>query len=220
MSFESWVAFCGIALLATTTPGPAALLVSVNSLAHGFLKSLFTVLGNASGLFIMSGCSVAGLSALVAHSAVAFTMLKMIGAFYLIYLGIKYWQTGLGSFKTPGEPAKTGENRTESHVVEATKSGFNLYLQGVVIALTNPKAIVFTTALFPQFIAPSAPLLPQFSLLVISFMALSCLCLSGYALIAHTTKDKSQNIIANKVSGKIAGATFFGAGCYLATSSQ
>ena len=80
MQIESWLAFCAMALLATATPGPAALLVSVHSVSYGFKKSLMTVLGNVSGLFVMSTFSVLGLSTLVLHSAVGFTLLKLAGA--------------------------------------------------------------------------------------------------------------------------------------------
>lgn len=206
MAFENWIAFCAIALLATATPGPAALLVSVNSVSYGFRKSLFTVIGNMTGLFIMSGFSVIGLSALVLHSAVGFGVVKIAGAIYLIYLGLKMWRHGLV--------------KLETRKTQGAKSNWSLYVQGVLIALTNPKAIVFTTALFPQFISLAEPLLPQFSLLVLSFMSLSLICLSAYGLLAHAARHKAQKIVSNKASGKMVGGTFIGAGCYLATTSN
>nr|WP_275442957.1 LysE family translocator [Pseudoalteromonas sp. OOF1S-7] len=193
--------------MATATPGPAALLVSVHSLTFGFKKSLFTVLGNVTGLFAMSGLSVLGLSTIVLHSAVAFTVIKVLGALYLIYLGVKLWRHGLGTVDVHDS------NRSNSHVL-------NLYCQGVLVALTNPKAIVFTTALFPQFIDVSVPLVVQFSVLVFSFMSLSVMCLCSYALMAQSAKYKTQNANSGTWLGKLFGSSFIGAGCFLATTSR
>ena len=207
MQFESWIAFCSIALLATATPGPAALLVSMHSLSFGVNKSLATVVGNVTGLFVMSGFSVLGLSAVVLHSAVAFIFVKVLGAMYLIYIGIKLWRNGV-------ETIDVGETKS------AKNSVFSLYTQGVIVALTNPKAIVFTTALFPQFIDVSDTLLPQFLILVFSFMSLSFICLCTYSLMVQRTKAKVKSAASGKRLGKVLGSTFIGAGCFLATASR
>ncbi len=199
--------FCSIALLATATPGPAALLVSINSLSFGFKKSLVTVLGNVTGLFIMSTFSVLGLSAVVLHSTVAFTVIKIFGAAYLVYLGLKLWINGIGSIEIGSTKLSRG-------------SSLSLYKQGVLVALTNPKAVIFTTALFPQFIVADDPLMFQFSILVFSFMLLSFICLSFYALIAQRAKARTKNTRVQKLLGKIFGATFIGAGCILATTPE
>nr|WP_228550619.1 LysE family translocator [Endozoicomonas sp. OPT23] len=193
--------------MATATPGPAALLVSVNSLSVGVKKSLVTVLGNVSGLFIMSGCSILGLSAVVLSSSVAFTIIKVLGAVYLIYMGLKLWNNGIGKLEACSSQGK------ESH-------SFRLYMQGVLVALTNPKAIVFTTALFPQFISVTEPLLPQFALLVSTFMALSFICLSFYAVLAQRAKSNTRQLVSGKILGRIFGSTFIGAGCILAGASK
>ena len=207
MEFENWLSFCSIALLATATPGPAALLVSINSLSYGFKMSLATVLGNITALFVMSGVSVLGLTALVIYSAFAFTMVKIIGAAYLIYLGLKLWKSGI-QFEQPRAQRSMRINLV------------SLYGQGVFVAITNPKAIVFTTALFPQFINISQPLMSQFSILVSSFMTLSLVCLTTYALLAHQTKNKLNGFVSGKLLGKLFGGTFIGAGCYLASAEK
>ncbi|MGL1957847.1 MAG: LysE family translocator [Colwellia sp.] len=207
MQFENWFMFCSIALLATATPGPAALLVSINSLSFGFKKSLVTVLGNVTGLFIMSTFSVLGLSAVVLHSTVAFTVIKIYGAVYLVYLGFKFWVNGIGNIEI-------------GLTKKAKGSSLSLYTQGVLVAFTNPKAVIFTTALFPQFIVVADPLIFQFSILVLSFMLLSFICLSSYALVAQCAKARTMNTRVQKLLGKTFGATFIGAGCILATTSE
>lgn len=207
MEFENWLSFCSIALLATATPGPAALLVSVNSLSYGFKMSLATVLGNVTALFIMSAVSVLGLTALVVYSALAFTVVKIIGAVYLIYLGVKLWKSGV-YFERPSNKKTMRSNLS------------SLYGQGLLIALTNPKAIVFTTALFPQFINVSQPLTPQFTVLVCTFMTLSWVCLTTYSYLAHKSKTQFIVAVSGKLLGKLFGTTFVGAGCYLALTSK
>lgn len=207
MTIESWLAFCTIALLATATPGPAALLVATNSLAVGFKRALLTVFGNVSGLLLMSSCSVIGLSGLLLHSTAAFTVVKILGALYLIYIGINLWRKGLGQVSLPGG-------------VKKQKSAVRLYLDGVLVALTNPKAIVFTTALFPQFIDTSAPLLAQFSLLVTTFMCLSFCCLCMYSFLAQSAKKRAIKWVSGHVIGKMFGMTFIGAGCVLASAER
>ncbi len=207
MELDIWLSFCAVALLATATPGPAALLVSVHSLSFGFRMSLVTILGNVTALFIMSGVSIAGLTAIVLLSTTAFTLIKTLGAVYLIYVGLKLWKSGIRV------------NSDQNRLADKT-SVISLYTQGLLVALTNPKAIIFTTALFPQFIAVSEPLLFQFSLLVASFMALSLTCLSTYAFLASKTQLEFSKNYSGGYLGKVLGSTFIGVGCYLATISR
>ncbi len=207
MEFENWLSFCSIALLATATPGPAVLLVSTISLSHGVKKSLLTIAGNVTGLLMMSSLSVLGLSAIVLHSALGFTIVKILGAIYLIYMGLKLWRTGIGKIEV------SEQKHTRSNI-------FHLYLQGVLVAITNPKAIIFTTALFPQFIVLSNPLLPQFLILILSFMTLSFLFLLLYGALARQAGKNSKKILPKKWIDRIFGSAFIGAGCYLANVSK
>ena len=206
MELNSWLIFCSIALIATITPGPAILLVTAHSLQHGTSKAIATICGNVTGLFLMSMCSVLGLSTLILYSSVAFTLLKFIGAGYLIYLGIKLWRTGI-------------QTTSDQKTLAPTKSR-HLYRQGILVALTNPKAIVFTTALFPQFIDPTGSLPLQFSILVFTFMSFSFICLLGYGIAAQRAKHKSSGLFANRIMNKLFGGIFVSAGLAMAFSSQ
>lgn len=205
MQFENWLVFCTIALMGTAAPGPAALLVSLNSLSFGLKKSLITVLGNITGLLIMSTLSILGLSAVVLHSSVGFYVIKLLGAGYLAYIGLNFWINGVGII--------------ELDSAEKLKGGsMSLYSQGILVALTNPKAVIFTTALFPQFIVTTASLFYQFSILVLSFMSLSFICLSVYALVAQRAWANTMNVRIQKLIGKIFGVLFISAGCMLVTT--
>ena len=207
MDIQSWLAFTMIALLATATPGPAALLVSINSLRVGFWRALLTVLGNVFGLLVMSALSVLGLSALLLQSTSAFFVLKVLGALYLVYMGIGVWRKGLVRFNL---------ERVETH----QPASFRLFSQGFLVAITNPKAIVFTTALFPQFIIADEPLSGQFMLLVSTFMSLSFICLSLYALLAQKLCSHDPVWLSKSIVSRLVGSTFIGAGCVLVTSSK
>jgi threonine/homoserine/homoserine lactone efflux protein len=203
--------FISIALIATITPGPAIMLVSLNSVKYGINQAILTIFGNITGLFVMSLLAVLGLSTVILYSAPAFLAVKIIGALYLLYLGVKLWRSGLNLSNAAIE---------ETVEEEQSPQNYRLYLQGLFISLSNPKAIAFTTALFPQFIDSRQPLMNQFLILVLIFMSLSFSCLLSYAILAIKTKHHTSNIFARKLTGKVFGAIFIGSGIALAFTSQ
>ena len=91
MHFSNWLVFCGVTLLVAFTPGPAVLLAVSNSMSVGPRRAMISSLGNATGLFMVSAAAMAGLGVVLSTSAYAFMLLKLAGAAYLIYLGIKQW---------------------------------------------------------------------------------------------------------------------------------
>lgn len=206
MPIDSWLLFLSIALAATLSPGPAVLVVSTNALQYGPERAVLTILGNICGLFLMSLCSVIGLSTIILYSSLGFTVVKTAGALYLIYLGVKYWLNGI---PVTGNGAELRRYKQ--------KSGFRLYSQGLLVALTNPKAIAFTSALFPQFIAPSEPLAPQFLILVASLMFCSFSCLFIYAQLSVSTGRRAAFLLNGKTWGKAFGTLFIASGLALAT---
>jgi threonine/homoserine/homoserine lactone efflux protein len=211
LNIENLFLFISIALISTITPGPAILLVSANSIKYGINKSILTILGNITGLFFMSLFAVLGLSTIILYSAPAFFAVKIIGALYLLYLGLKLWRTGFA-------PAKMNVEKMASK--EQPPQNRRLYLQGLFIALSNPKAIAFTTALFPQFIDSNQALMNQFLVLVSIFMLLSFACLFSYAILAIKTKNRANNLLAHRLTGKLFGSIFIGSGIALAFTSQ
>lgn len=165
MPFSTWLLFCGVALLATFAPGPGVLLAISNSVAVGARQTMFSSLGNAAGLFIVSGAATAGMGALLAVSASAFLAVKVLGAAYLVYLGIRQWRAAPVALDA------------RAAAVNAPRTAGRLFLQGLGVAVTNPKAILFFTALFPQFLTPGESLALQTMLLTATFTAL--------ALVSH-----------------------------------
>lgn len=205
MDIQQLLIFVSIALIATITPGPAILLATTHSLTYGLKSSVFTILGNITGLFIMSALSVAGLSAIILSSDLLFSLVKLLGAFYLIYLGAKLWKNGFGTIS----PAACQSHQKANHK--------KLYLNGLMVALSNPKAIAFTTALFPQFINPGEAVFVQFSVLVTIFMLLSFLCIFAYAYAVRTTQKKLMASPHHYLS-KLFAAVFILSGIALAST--
>ncbi|WP_447527572.1 MULTISPECIES: LysE family translocator [unclassified Vreelandella] len=205
MNIEVWLAFTAIASVATIVPGPAMLLVATHSLKFGILQSLKTILGNITGLAILSSISVTGLSALIMYSSGAFLTVKIVGAFYLIYLGVKIWRNGVSPINV--EEADSNER------------GRFLYLQGIAVSLSNPKAIAFTTALFPQFIEQSQSVFFQFSILLGTFVALSFSCLCVCSILVRKASHKVVGSLPLNL-GKIFGGSLIGAGGLLLVSKH
>jgi len=211
MSYDRWLLFTSIAFAATITPGPAILLVSSHSVAFGARPSMATMAGNVTGLFIMSLLSVLGLSAVILHSAPVFLAVKLLGAGYLVFLGVKLWRKGFG----PSAAGILGAGR------KATRpSLLRLYGNGLLVALGNPKAIAFTTALFPQFIQPDRPITGQFGILILTFMVLSFTCLLAYALAAERTRRRPAPGRHSTLLSRAFGGLFIGSGIVLATTSR
>ena len=208
MEIESWLLFSSIALVATITPGPAVFLVATHSISYSPARAVFTILGNISGLFIMSLLSVLGLGAIVLCSTTTFVLIKSIGACYLIYLGIKLWK---GGFVRVSVADNTNSLKKDGNL--------KLYFQGLMVALSNPKAIAFTTALFPQFIDHSTPLIPQFAILVTTFMFYSFICLFFYAKMSAGAKNRAHNTRLEKIISRVFGTLFICSGIGLGASS-
>ncbi len=152
--------FSGVALLTTLSPGPAVLFTIHNTLTAGARAAWRGALGNATGLLLLAAAGFAGVSVLLSQSVLAFTVLKVAGSAYLIYLAFHQWRQArdLTALTVAAAPAQK-----------------RLYWQGVLVALTNPKAWLFISALLPQFLDITQPITQQFALLALVFAASSLL---------------------------------------------
>lgn len=159
---EQWLSFTVVALLTTFTPGPAVLFTLQNALSAGSRPAFAGALGNATGLALVSLLAFAGVSLLLMQSALAFSVLKICGAVYLMYLAWGQWRQSGASLS----------------VNVAAVTGRGWFHRGVGVALTNPKAWLFISALFPQFISLQQPAAPQFAGLTLIFV--------GCSVLAHT----------------------------------
>ena len=198
MDSTKWLLFAVVALISILSPGPAVLLAISNSVRFGLRRVIYSSMGNAVGVFLVSGLAMAGLGALLKTSALLFAALKLLGAGYLIYLGFRQWKSQTNLFAS--------DSQTQ-HQPQPQRSNQQLFLQGITLALTNPKAILFFTALFPQFIDDTHALMPQFMILTLTFMTISFCSLMMYGLLARSTRSwfSSGNHAQwfNRVSGSL-----------------
>jgi len=173
MHLHTLVAFIAVAAVAILSPGPATLLALRNSMAWGPRSAIWSTLGNVCGLFCLSAAAMLGLGVLLQSSALLFGVVKLLGAGYLFWIGLRQL-TGRGIALLPADGAAPA----------AQPAPRRLFVEALLTASTNPKPILFFTALFPQFLDAVAPLLPQFLVLTGLFMALSFASLVTYALLA------------------------------------
>ena len=177
MTFELWIAFVAASTALLLIPGPTVLLVMSYALGQGRRVALATVAGVALGDLIAMTASLAGLGALVLASAQLFVVLKWLGAIYLIYLGIKLFRSA--------SSARLGDTAAMSGI--PSKGVFG---HAAAVTALNPKSIVFFIAFVPQFIVPTQPLMPQFVILVVTFVGLAAINALAYALLADQLRNK------------------------------
>ena len=168
-------AFVGIAALVIVAPGPDTVVVTKNALLHGRRAALATSLGVNTGLLIWTLAAALGVAAVVRESAVAFTVLKLVGAVYLVWLGFGALRAAR-RHAAPDALHTTGQNPRVGALLG--------YRQGLLSNLGNPKIAVFFTGLLPQFVSPGKPVLEPFLLLGGLFVLMTVVWLCGYALVA------------------------------------
>lgn len=209
MTAHSLIIYLGMVAIATFTPGPAVLFIVTNSTLYGWKKSVFAALGNISGLLCMGIISVSGLGAILKTSQVVFDVIKYLGAAYLIFLGFKMIFQKNNSFEG-----------VKDQLSIPNISSLNLYIKAFGVAVSNPKAIIFLTALFPQFIDYQHHLISQFLTLIAVLILFSFSALMMYAVLASRTKRwlTKSNRVRNV--NRIGGSIFIGFGFLLAASSR
>ena len=170
MEWHNWLAFSLAAAVVLAIPGPTILLVLVQSITHGPRAALPLVAGVAVGDFIAVTCSLLGLGVILAASATLFTLLKWIGAAYLIYLGVRMWR----------QPPQLGNLKDESAEAPAGK----LFRNACLVTALNPKGIIFFLAFVPQFVEPTGNAHFQLALMALTFLLLATLNAALYAYFA------------------------------------
>jgi threonine/homoserine/homoserine lactone efflux protein len=205
MNLQTILTFATVAALAILSPGPAVLLSLRNGATLGARSVVWSALGNISGVCCLSIAAIMGLGVVLKSSAFLFGAIKVAGAAYLFYVGIRHL---LGrSVVVP----------TQSHqaTVPVAIPAHFLYREGFLIAATNPKAVLFFTALFPQFIDTKVALLPQFLILTGIFMAISYAAHLGYAMIASRAKGALLRPFFVKWLNRVIGVAFISFGAIL-----
>ena len=158
MALHTWLLYLVASIGLSLTPGPNSLLVLTHGALHGTRRTLYTVLGGTVGFVTLIALSMLGIGVLLAASGEALRVLKIAGGAYLVWLGIQVWRAPPIRLRSDERPA----------AAVAARHG-QLFRQGLLAAVTNPKALLFYGAFLPQFIDPARDLLPPFVVMAGTF---------------------------------------------------
>jgi homoserine/homoserine lactone efflux protein len=201
MSLEAYLAYLVACALIAVIPGPTVTLIIANSLSHGPRAGLLNVAGTQLGLGLMMGLLVIGLSTVIATMGWWFDWLRLLGAVYLVWIGLKL-------LRASGALA-------EARRAPRPRGGF--LLQGLLVALSNPKMLLFFGAFIPQFVDPRGAYVGQVVLLSLTAMAVAALSDSAYALLtgrAGTLLSRRRVRLVSRASG----LCLIGGGIWLAAA--
>ncbi|UPR46740.1 LysE family translocator [Vibrio cyclitrophicus] len=212
MSFDTWIYYLLAVLILTASPGPSSLLCMTKGVQSGFKLSIFTALGSLTAITGILTLSFTGLGVIIASSEVVFNVIKWTGAAYLIFLG---WKS-LRSSQQDYDQLSAQQGGSQSVKESAAKH----YVSGFIVGASNPKAILFFTALFPQFIDPSLALLPQFTVFALTFAVMELSWLLVYAYLGAKSSNWLFAKGRAKVFNRVTGGVFIGAGALLSTTSR
>ncbi len=207
MTLEAWILLTVTSFISAVIPGPSCLLGLNHGILFGKRKSTATALGVSVAAIAMAFVSLLGLGVILETSGVVFTFVKYIGAAYLVYLGIKAWRAPVEEYNEDKEKY----NRTKS-------SYLKLFIQGLLVGLSNPKAIIFFAALFSQFIDSTANSTNQYLIILITIYGVAFTSVMLYAVGGQFISPYLKKIKFRKVLNKITGSTFLGFGTAIVVS--
>ena len=192
MSLELWLFFVATETVLCVTPGPAVLFVLSSGLAHGGRAALWANAGILTGNTFYFALSALGVGALLVASHEVFLAIKLLGAAYLVFLGIQTIRgAGLGLRAEPGATPVT--------------RGARLLVRGFVLQTANAKALLFFVALLPQFIDAARPVAPQIALLAVTSVVIEFIVLATYGYFAsraaRLARERRFVVATNRVSG-------------------
>jgi threonine/homoserine/homoserine lactone efflux protein len=192
MTLTTYFLYVAAVALLILTPGPTMLMCMTNALNHGPRNAMTSVAGSVSAVLCVMLLSAIGLGALLAASEAAFTAAKVVGAAYLIYLGIKTFRSKAAIFDASSRAAAVTRQRS-------------FFLRGFLVGASNPKAVLFFAAFFPQFLDANAPFAAQFAILALTFMAFEfsvlTACALGVSRVAPLLQSTSAVRWFNRASG-------------------
>lgn len=213
MTLSTWWLFILMTFVVSATPGPNMLFVMSTSARHGVRTAVVAMLGCMTALLAMMSVSAAGLGALLQTFPTVFEALRLAGAAYLAYLGVKCWRSPVQDRRGDGA---TGSPAT----VEPTVPSGAIYRQGFLVAASNPKAILFAAAFFPQFINPDAAKLPQFAILLTTFTVIEVGWYFVYAVSGKRLSVYLQRATVMRAFNRLTGGVFIGFAALMATARE
>jgi threonine/homoserine/homoserine lactone efflux protein len=193
MSLNTWLIYVAAVFVLTITPGPSVLMSVSTSVNQGFRHAVLAALGSTSAVVCIMVLSAVGLGTLLAASEALFSVLKWAGAAYLAYLGISLLLSSNSAMALSQPDASVSTHS---------------FARGFLVGASNPKALVFFTALFPQFINPALPQWPQFVMLGATFVVFELFWLLTYAALGMRAKVWLQQPGRARLFNRATGGVF------------
>ena len=205
MDLANWILFSSIIALASISPGPNVIAVVVQTLNSGVKGAFYTILGNLIALFTIAFAAALGVGTLLQAAPSVFAIMKIAGGIYLAWMGIKMLRS---SFSKISELALNTDTAPKAEL-----SRSSLTIKAMLISYSNPKSILFLSAVFPAFLDQTASVPYQFGIMFISIIAIVSIIHGFYALLALRMKGRLMGGGARKLMARISGVTFIGFGC-------
>ena len=196
MRLDLWFAFVVASVLLTLLPGPNVLLIVGRTLAEGARAGFAVLAGVELGNAALVVLAMLGIGVVVAASATAFTVMKLIGAFYLLWLGVQQWRA----------PVEDGA------VALRMRGAWRDVGRGFLVSATNPKVIAFFAAFFPQFLDPGRPAVPQVALMGLTWLVLEAASGTIYACGASALRPALGSVAWRRRLNRAGGVALIGAG--------
>ncbi len=214
MTLSTWWLFLAMTFVVSATPGPNMLLVMSTSARHGVRAAVLAMAGCMTALLIMMSLSAAGLGALLQSFPAVFDALRLTGAAYLAWLGIQCWRSPVQDATDAPPTAATHSGPAPANANAQPQPPMpvpgGVYRQGFLVAASNPKAILFAAAFFPQFIAPELPKLPQFAILLTTFTVVEVAWYFVYAISGQRLSVYLQRAHVMRAFNRLTGGVFVG----------
>ncbi|MFS2156400.1 LysE family transporter [Pseudomonas sp. Pseusp122] len=204
MSLETWLAFFAACWVISLSPGAGAIASMSSGLQYGFWRGYWNALGLQLALVLQIAIIAAGLGAVLATSATAFTLIKWFGVAYLVYLGVKQWRALPSDLTDDATPRPIGKP-------------LSLVFRGFLVNISNPKALVFMLAILPQFIDPNAPLLTQYLIIGATMVAVDLTVMAGYTGLASKVLRALKTPKQQRRMNRTFAGLFVSAAAFLAT---
>ena len=206
MDLHTWLAFLVASCLIALSPGSGAVLSMSHGLSYGVRKASVTIVGLQLGLLLILLVAGAGVGSVLLASELAFSVVKVLGACYLIYVGWCQWCAGSSSVPVLADGALASASAGRWQKRCAT---------GFLTNATNPKGIVFMVAVLPQFMTDARPLVPQLALLAATTVAVDTVVMHGYAASASALRGLLRSARAARAQNRVFGAVLMAVGAGL-----
>jgi homoserine/homoserine lactone efflux protein len=207
MSFETWLVYTSVVFVIVLTPGPAAALCMSHGVTHGRTRTLLSIAGLLLSSVTLIGFSTLGVGAVIAASGTFFTVIKLAGAAYLVYLGVSIWRSPAASV-TVAVPEPMGSRlKMPAHKLLRT---------GYLVGVSNPKDLLFFGAFFPQFINPEAAAFEQLLILSATWLVIAGVLMACYAVAGHKLAVPLERVNARGLFNRIIGGILVSMGALLA----